>query len=361
VFDSVLRVSTAQPPTGADPRFALVDEALGYLYAAALRAAAALGVADHLTEGPRTPAELAEATGADAASLYRVLRLLATRGIFAEDDAGRFALTPLAEPLRTDSAASVRSAILMLTDRSFWLPAGELVDGVRTGTSPFERLFGMPFFEHFARDADTAAVFHRGMAAMSDPENPIIARAYDFPSTAVVVDLGGGHGGLLLEVLRHNPGTRGVLFDQPHVLAGHRLDGLGAPDRWSLAAGDFFAAAPAGDVYLIKRILHDWSDEDSARILRHCRRAMSEGGRVLVIDPVIRPGNAPQSGKLLDLAMLASLTGRERTRADFDALFAEAGLRVARVIPTATPLSIVEGVPVSRVDTHNVVADPERP
>jgi len=318
---------------------------MGYLFSAALRAVAALNVADHLAQGPRPVADLAEAVGADPLNLSRALRLLATRGIFAEDDAGRFALTPTAELLRTDVPSSFRAAILMLTDRTFWQPAGELEETVRTGTSPFERLFGMPFFDHFARDADTAAIFHVGMASMSDPENPLIARAYDFPPTAVVVDVGGGHGGLLLAVLRDHPGLHGVLFEQPHVLREHRLGELGADHRWDLATGDFFTEAPPGDLYLIKRILHDWDDEQCVRILRQCRRAVSDHGRVLVIDAVIPPGNDPDPGKLIDILMMTSLTGRERTHTEFDTLFTRAGLRLARVIPTDTRLSIVEGVP----------------
>ncbi|WP_211348349.1 methyltransferase [Saccharothrix texasensis] len=332
-------------PAETDPRFALMDHAMGYLFSAALRAVAALSVADHLGAGPRPVAELAEAVGADPLNLHRALRLLATRGIFTEDAPGRFALTPAAELLRGDVPGSYRAAVLMLTDRTFWRPAGELEETVRTGTSPFDRLFGMPFFDHFARDAETAAVFHVGMAAMSDPENPLVARACEFPPASTVVDLGGGHGGLLLAVLREHPGVRGVLFEQPHVLREHRLGELGADDRWDLVAGDFFAEAPPGDFYLIKRILHDWDDEQSARILRHCREAVSEHGRVLVVDAVIPPGNDPDPGKVIDLLMMSSLPGRERTRADFDALFAEAGLRVTRVLPTGTRLSIVEGAP----------------
>ena len=331
-------------PAEVDPRFALMDHAMGYLFPAALRVAAALGAADHLVRGPSPVAELAGAVGADPLNLHRTLRLPATRGIFVEDGAGRFALTPTAELLRSDVPSSFRSAILMLTDRTFRQPAGELDEAVRTGTSPFERLFGMPFFDHFARDPDTAAVFHVGMASMSDPENPLVARACDFPSQAVVVDVGSGHGGLLLAVLRAHPGLRGVLFDRPHVLEGHRLGELGADHRWESAAGDFFAEAPPGDVYLLKRILHDWDDERCVRVLRHCRRAAREHGRVLVVDAVVPPGNDPDPGKVIDLLMMSSMPGRERTRAEFDGLFARAGLRLTRVIPTDTRLSIVEGV-----------------
>ncbi|NNN33731.1 SAM-dependent methyltransferase [Streptomyces sp. S3(2020)] len=325
----------------------LVEESLGYLFPAALRAAAAVGVADHLTGAPRSPAELAEVTATDARNLYRVLRLLATRGIVAEDTEGRFRLTATGDALRTDAPHSARSAILMNTDRSLWLPAAEMDRCLTEGTSVFEGIFGMPFFEHFAQDEATAAVFHTGMAAMSDPENAPIAAAYDFPATGTVVDVGGGHGGLLLEVLRRNPGLRGVLYDQPHVLAGHRLDVEETAGRWSLAEGDFFATAPPGDVHLLKRILHDWEDDRCVTILERCREAMTPGGRILVVDAVVPRDNAPHQSKTLDLLLMSALVGRERTEADFAALLAAADLRISRIVPTPTVLSVVEAVAAS--------------
>ncbi|MCI3270247.1 methyltransferase [Streptomyces cylindrosporus] len=322
----------------------LIDESLGFLIPAALRAAAAVGVADHLADGPRTPAELAAATGTDARNLHRVLRLLATRGVFAEDGEGRFALTAAGDALRTDAPYSARSAVLMNTDRTMWWPAAEMGRCLTEGTSAFEGIFGVPFFEHFARDEETAAVFHTGMAAMSDPENEPIAAVCELPATGTVVDVGGGHGGLLLEVLRRHPALKGVLYDQGHVLAGHRLDTEETAGRWSLAEGDFFTGAPAGDAYLLKRILHDWEDDRCVTILDHCRRAMAPGGRILVVDAVVPRGNAPHQAKTLDLLLMASLVGRERTEADFAELFTAAGLRLARVLPTPTVLSVVEAV-----------------
>ncbi|MEV6976025.1 methyltransferase [Kitasatospora sp. NPDC093806] len=324
----------------------LIDEALGFLFPAALRAAADVGVADHLADGPAAPAELAAATGTDARNLYRVLRLLATRGIVAEDEQGRFTLTRAGQALRDDVPHSARTAIQMLTDRTMWRPAGELTHCLTEGTTAFEELFGMPFFDHFAKDARTAAVFHRGMAAMSDAENAPIAAAYDFPASGTVVDVGGGHGGLLLEVLLRNPGLGGVLYDRAHVLAGNRLAAHpGVADRWTAQEGDFFAAVPAGDVHLLKRITHDWDDDDCVTLLGHCRRALRPGGRILVLDAVVPPGDAPHQSKALDLMMMASLTGRERTESDFAELFARAGLRLSRVVPTPTVLSVVEAVP----------------
>ncbi|MFH8796083.1 methyltransferase [Streptomyces sp. NPDC017941] len=322
---------------------ALIDAALGFVFPAALRAAALARVADHLSEGPRTPAEVAAATDTDPAALTRVLRLLATRGLFGEDEQGRFRLEAAGQALRSDVPGSVRDGILMITDRTFWLPAGRMDHCLSTGGSVFEDIFAKPFFDHFAQDAETAAVFHDGMAAMSGVENGPIADAYDFPRTGTVVDVGGGQGGFLAAVLRASPGLNGVLYDRAHVVAGHRLgDDAALADRWSTAEGDFFTDVPRGDILLLKRILHDWQDEQCVRLLRACRRSLAPGGRVLVVDAVIAPDNRPHQAKDLDLLMMASLVGRERTHEDFRALLAEAGLRLTRVCSTPTVLSVVE-------------------
>ncbi|RKG55459.1 SAM-dependent methyltransferase [Corallococcus sp. AB011P] len=329
------------------PAQLIVDLGFGFIVSGALATAAELGVADHLEQGPKSAARLAEDVGADAASLYRVLRLLASAGVFSEDGDGNFALTPASELLRTQAPGSLRSAVLMLTQDIFWAPAGALTQTVRTGTNAFERIFGKPFFDHLASNAAAGATFHRGMSSLSDLENGPIARSYDFSACQQVVDVGGGHGGFLIEVLRSTPSVRGVLFDHRHVLDEARIASEGLSGRCELVAGDFFQTVPSGaDAYVLKRILHDWSDEVCVDILRHCRRAMAEGGRVLVVDTVIPPGSAPHGGKVLDVMMLASLPGRERTEEDFRKLFAQAGLRLSRVIPTPAALSITEAVAV---------------
>ncbi|PTL82827.1 methyltransferase [Vitiosangium sp. GDMCC 1.1324] len=327
------------------PAQRIVDLGFGFIFSAALSAVAELGVADRLEQGPRSAASLAEELGVDARSLYRVLRLLASVEVFSEDDSGRFSLTPAAEYLRTSAQGSLRSAVLMLTQRIFWAPAGELVETVRMGNNPFDRIFGAPFFDYLTRDATQGAIFHRGMSSLSDMENGLIAGSYDFTPLQRVVDVGGGHGGFLIEVLKAAPQVRGVLFDHRHVLSEARIAQAGFADRCELVEGDFFQSVPSGaDAYVLKRILHDWSDEVCVRILRHCREAMAEHGRVLVVDTVIPPGNAPHGGKVLDVMMMASLPGRERTEAEFGKLFAEAGLRLSRVIHTPAALSITEAV-----------------
>ncbi|RKH42545.1 methyltransferase [Corallococcus llansteffanensis] len=327
------------------PAQLIVDLGFGFILSGALATAAELGIADHLEQGPKSAGLLAEEVGAEASSLYRVLRLLASVGVFTEDASGCFGLTPAADYLRSAAPGSLRSAVLMLTQKIFWAPTGELTETVRTGRTPFDRIFGKPFFDHLASDPVAGATFHRGMSSLSDLENAPIARSYDFSACERVVDVGGGHGGFLIEVLKGSPSLQGVLFDHRHVLDEARIADAGLAGRCELVEGDFFKAVPQGaDTYLLKRILHDWSDEVCVGILLNCRRAMKEGGRVLVVDTVIPPGNGPHGGKVLDVMMLASLQGRERTEEDLRKLFAQAGLRLARVLPTPAALSITEAV-----------------
>ncbi|MEV7229072.1 methyltransferase [Polymorphospora sp. NPDC051019] len=328
----------------------IIDEALGYVYPAALRTAALVGVADHLRDGPRSVDELASLTRTPPDRLHRVLRLLATKGVFAEDEAGLFKLTGRASALCVSAPNSVRAAVLMLTDPALWRSVGELTESVRSGTSSFDRIFGMPLFEYYARDPDAIAGFHVGMAAFSAVEERPAALACAVPPHATVVDVAGGHGGLLREVLRANPSTRGVLFDQEHVLAGHRLgEDETLAGRWRLAAGDFLDEVPSGDVHLLKRIIHDWDDTTCVRILTNCRRAMTTGGRILIIDSVVPAGNQPHQAKALDLVMMAALPGRERTEEQFAELLETAGLHLSGIVDVpGIPVSVVEAAASAR-------------
>ncbi|MEU7043271.1 methyltransferase [Streptomyces varsoviensis] len=321
----------------------LSEHALAYLHSATLRAAARLGVADHLVDGPRTPDQLAALTGADAGHLRRALRLLATRDVFHEDETGAFGLTPLAQLLRSDAPSSMREAVGMLTDETFWRPAGRLEETVRTGHTVFDDIFGAPFFDYLAGSAELGAAFDTGMAALSDGENAAIAAACPLPAAGVVADVGGGRGGLLREVLLRGPKLTGILYDQEAVVRAHALEGEELAGRWRVEGGDFFTSVPpAADVYLVKRVLHDWHDDDCLRILRACRAAMTADSRLLVIDAVLPRDNAPHHGKTLDVLMMASLSGRERGADDFRRLLTDAGLAMVRVHPTASSLSVVE-------------------
>jgi hypothetical protein len=324
----------------------VLGDSLGYLYPAALRVAVRLSLAEALADGPLTPQELASRTGASADHLRRVVRLLATRGVFREGEDGAVHLTPAANLLRPDGPVSVRTMVLLLTDEMYWLSTGRLEQTVRTGETVFNQIFGAPLFDYLLRNEEAGRVFHTGIADLSTIEQEPIAAAYGFPATGTVVDIGGGPGGLLQSVLRRNPGLRGVLFDQDSVLKEHRIDDPVVAGRWETAAGDFFTAVPpGGDIYMLKRVLHDWDDEHSIRILRSCREAMPAHARMLVIDAVVPPGNEPHASKVYDVAMMTIFDGKERTAEEFDVLFAAAGLKAVRVIPTPGTLSIIEAVP----------------
>lgn len=268
-----------------------------------------------------------------------MLRLLATRGIFTETAPGVFALTPPAAALAGDAPHGVRDAVLMLTDPAMWRSAGELA---LDGKPSFDRIFGMPLFEYYARNPRAVAVFNDGMAQYTGRENEPVALAADIPPGAHVVDVAGGQGGLLRAILHHHPTVTGTLFDLEHVLPGNVLAADEAlAGRWRLAAGDFLQAVPAGDLYLVKRILHDWDDGTCVTLLRNCT-----GGRVLVVDAVIPEGDVPHPAKVIDLLMLSLMPGHERTAAQFERLFARAGLRLGRV--TGLPplaVSLVEALP----------------
>lgn len=335
---------TVAVPENDEAGLYLLELSMEYAYSAALRAVALLGVADHLVDGARTITELAEAIGADELRLYRVMRLNASRGVFREIENRSFELTPAADFLRKDAPLSLRSGVLMITDETIWRPSGEIVSGV-VGDPPFKKIFGMPFFDYWAEKGASADDFHVGMSSQSDIENEFLVRSYEFPEGATVVDIAGGLGGLLLRILRRNPTLHGILFDRPDVLSRHRLGELGADDRWELISGDFFESVPRADVYVLKSIMHDWPDEQATLILRNIRKAMAPGGRVLVMDPVIPPGNTPHASKLLDLIVMAVYEGgRERTEEELRQLFAGAGLRLTRVINTGSYVSIAEAV-----------------
>ena len=330
------------------PERALMRLLSGAWVAQAIFVAAKLGIADLLREGPRSAADLAAAAGAHAPSLHRVLRALAGIGIFAADAQGRFALTPMAEPLRSDAPGSLRAYAVMNGERWVWRSWGEIEHSVRTGRPAFEHVFGAPLFEYYAAHPEAGRVSSDALRALSAADDAAILAAYDFPAGGTVVDVGGGQGSLLAAVLAARPGLRGVLLDRPPVveMARGRLEAAGVAGRCDLVAGDFFAAVPAGgDVYLLKKVLHDWGDEDARAILARCRAAMPDTGRLLVAEPVVPEGNRPSEAKWLDLLMLVYAGGRERTEAEHRELLASAGFAPGRVLPTASGVSLIEAQP----------------
>jgi hypothetical protein len=321
---------------------------VGHWVARLVYVAAKLKLADLLEDGPRTAEDLARAAGVQGPALYRILRALASVGVFAETTGQRFKLTPLAATLQTGVPASMRGFALMINEKYHWDAWEELLDGVKTGGVPFLKAHGVTVFEYLEKHPEDLDVFGEAMTSISATDNPAIAAACKFSSDQTLVDVGGGHGSLLATILKANPKLRGVLFDLPSVIARAEKDqyvtAKGIAQRCILESGSFFEAVPkGGDAYIMKSILHDWNDEECGKILASCRAAMNQKGKVLVVDTVIPPGNDPDWGKLLDIQML-TIGGRERTKKDFAAMFAAAGLKMTRVVSTKCPLSIVEGI-----------------
>jgi hypothetical protein len=317
----------------------------GFRVTQCLVVVATLGVADLLEEGPKTAEELAARTGAHAGALYRVLRALASVGVFEEIAERRFTLTPLAAVLRADHPRSMRATAIFTGEEPYrsW---AELLYSVRTGAPAFDHVYGAPHFDYLAQHPEASAMFDQSMSASSRQATSAIVGAYDFAAAGTVADVGGGQGLLLAAVLRANPALRGILFDQPHVVAGaeHVLAEAGVADRCARVGGDFFATAPSGaDLYLLRRIIHDWDDERAITVLRNCARAMGSTAKVLVIESVIEAGNEASRAKFMDLQMLVMNGGRERTAEEYQRLFATAGLRLTRIIPTGSGESLIEG------------------
>jgi hypothetical protein len=313
--------------------------------ARALFVAAELGIADLLRDGPRTAEKLAELSGCHADSLRRVLRLLASCGVFAENNQGCFDLTDRANVLRSDVRDSLLDAV-RAWDESRWRACGDLLHSVRTGEPAFDHVYGMGAFEYRAKHPEAQARMDAAMAKISEAENVIIASEYSFGCFKQVIDVGGGRGGLIAEILKVHTSVQGVLFDQPQVVEHPTyLVAAGVRDRCQVESGDMFASVPKGaDAYVIKRVLHDWDDARCVSILRNCRDAMAAGGHVLTIDTIVPQGNDPHPSKTVDIAMML-IGGRERTAEEFRRLYGEAGLDVKGIVSTTTrtAMAIVDG------------------
>lgn len=342
-------IPSAAPPAAApgrpqgSPRSLLARLLVGNQVQQAVHVAARLGIADLLDGGPRPVEELAREAGAHPDALRRLLRALAPFGVFAEDGDGRFRTTPAAALLRRGAPGSMRAFALWSGGVSYQV-FGALEHSVRTGEPAFERLFGAEFFDYLAAHPDDGAVFDEMMAGNTAGVAPLVA-ARDFGAARTVVDVGGGRGELLAAVLRAHPHLRGVLVEHPRLLDAARegVRAAGVADRCQVVAGDVMdAVPPGGDVYVLKSVLHGLDDGEAARALASCRRALGDGGTLLVVEFVLPPGNEPFPGKLMDLLMLVGGRGRERTEAEFRALLEGAGLRLAGVEASPYGYSILE-------------------
>ncbi|MFF4053332.1 methyltransferase [Streptomyces chartreusis] len=328
-------------------RTGMFDMALSLLTARAVHMAAELRIADHVAAGPVGSARLAEVTGTHEQSLYRLLRLLASVGLFTETAPRTFATTPKANALRSDVPGSLRPFVLHTLGVLY--PAwGEMAHSIHTGEEAFTKAFGEPVWRYHADRAEANDLMNQVMSRESEVMIDDLVAAYDFSSFGTVVDVGGGEGALIAGVLAGTPGLRGIVFDQPHVVSDALLRTAGLADRAEAVGGDFFDSVPeGGDVYVLKWVLHDWNDEKCIEILTSVRAAMPPGGTLLVVESVIEPGNDPAPSKILDMVMLVLNGGQERTREQFEMLLESAGFHIDRVLPMASSsTSIIEATAV---------------
>lgn len=341
-------MSTAQQTRPEMPPHAqLIQMSTAYWISKIIYAAAKLDLADHLADGPKSADELAGPTETHAPSLHRLLRTLASLGVLTSAGDGRFALTPLGEALGKDAPGSAKSSVLTFAGPTFVSGFEEIMHSLRTGGTGFEAAFGMPVFDYFAQHQDEASLFSETMVGMNGGEALAVAAAYDFSGFETIVDVGGATGNMLAAILSRHDRSRGILFDMPHVVADAPalLEREGIADRVTIESGSFFESVPAGaDAYVLSHIIHDWSEDQCLAILANCRKVMKPDSRLLIVECVIGPGDAPDFGKILDIVMLVMPGGLERTAAEYDELLSKAGFRMTRVVPTESPVSIVEAV-----------------
>jgi ubiquinone/menaquinone biosynthesis C-methylase UbiE len=319
----------------------------GYWQSQAVYVAAKLELADRLAGGAKTLAALAQETATHADTLFRLLRALASIGIFRESAPGTFENTPASEVLRKNAPGSQWAMAVMMGEEHYaaW---GQLLHSVQTGRGGFAKVYGQRPFEYLAEHPEQAAVFDAAMTSVHGRETQPMVAAYDFSKARLVADIGGGNGSVITEVLRQNPHLRGLLCDLPHVVARAKenLVAAGVSERCDVVAGNFFEEIPGGaDVYLFRHIIHDWLDDECVTILANCRRVMQPHSRVLLAETLVPPGNDFAFVKWLDLNMLAIPEGRERTLAEYERLFARAGLALIRIIDTPAEIHLIEAAP----------------
>ncbi|MFI8075925.1 methyltransferase [Streptomyces sp. NPDC086033] len=342
---STIETSDAVGAAPAAPtEAALMTQMLaGFQISQALYVVAELDIATRLAEGPRSPGRLATETGADEDALRRLLRTLAPLGLFRHVGHDTVEVTSFGELLSASHPASLRDAALYWM-QTHYQPFSELLGTVRTGKPAAETLYGKPFFEWLAEDPERAALLTGAMANVTGGLRAGMFDGYVLPDGKLVADIGGADGTVMAELLGRDTDRRGIVFDLPHVVsdAHELLRRHGLADRVEVFGGDFFDAVPAADVYVLSYILHDWDDASSRKILGSIARAASPGARLVVIEAVLPEGDAPHLAKMIDLTMLAMLTGRERTAQEYEALLGDAGFTVDRIVPTPSPFSVIE-------------------
>ena len=327
---------------------ALKQMITGYWTSQSIYVAAKLELADKLATGAKTAPELATETKTNAGALFRLLRALASVGVFSQQADGKFANSPLSEPLQK-SATDSQWAMAVMMGEEHYAAWGELLYSIQTGQGSFRKVFGEGVFDFLGKHPEQAKVFDAAMTSIHGAETRLMIDAYDFSDCQTFCDVGGGNGNTIAEVLRRQPKLQGLLFDLPHVVerAKANLQQAGVGDRCQFVGGNFFEQINVqADVILMRHIIHDWDDENCITILKNCRAALKPGGKVVVVESVVPTGNEPCFVKWLDLTMLTIPEGKERTADEYRELFAAAGLKLNRIVPTAGELDVLEAVPV---------------
>ena len=332
-----------------DPRQILGQILSGKQVAYSLSAVAQLGVADHMSAAPMPVEEIADAVGANAPSLYRVMRLLTSMGVFKEEPGKRFSLTPAGELLKSETPSSMRYTAMMFGDHWTTRAYEHFADCVRTGQDGVTKAYGKNIFDVLAEHPKELATFQSAMTSSSTLAGDAVVNAYDFSGIQRIADVGGGHGALLASILRHYPDMQGILFDRAEIVGAVTAEQFsGCDDRISLESGSFFERVPEGcDAFIMKHIIHDWSDEHCRTILSLMREKLVSNGRVLLCEMVVTDEPEPSPAKILDIEMLlVTVGGKERTKDEFAELFASCGFRLNRIVPTERPICVIEALPV---------------
>ena len=329
------------------PHIRLIQMGRAHVVSRTVYAAAKLGLADQLASGPKSAAELAGAMQVHAPSLHRLMRTLASLGVLTERPEQRFALTSLGEALKTNAPGSARASVIFSGSPSSQSGWDNVVYSIQTGKPGFDKAQGVAFFDYLAHHPEDASLFSEMMVGIHSQEPDAVAAAYDFSIFSTIVDVGGATGNMLAAVLSHHARPRGILFDRPHVVtdAPALLNAKGVSDRVTIEPGDFFKSVPTGaDAYILSHIIHDWDEDQCLNILGNVRRAMNAAGRLLLVEMVLPLGDTPHPGKILDMTMLVSMGGQERTEVEYGSLLSKAGFRLTQVVPTSSAASILEAV-----------------
>lgn len=331
-------------------RARMIEMINGFMTASVINATAKLKIADRLASGPKTPEELARLTSTRPEQLRRLLRALTSIGVLFKADSKRFGLTRLGATLQSGSPGSLRDRAVLISGDEHYRAWGNLMYSLKTGRTAFDGVFGVGLWDYLSSHPSRAAAFDRGMASGARSFLGGLATRYPFGSFKKVVDVGGGDGTLLASILRAHPRLRGVLFDQPHAAeqARDKIRAQGLSGRCEAVGGSFMGPIPSGgDLYLISRVLHDWSDERCVAILRNCRGAV-KSGKLLVVERILEPeyDSSPSvAAALSDLNMLVVTGGKERTVEEYRSLLEEAGFRYRRVFQLDSPFCAIEAVP----------------